>query len=226
MSLKYDEKTIEFMKSWGIETTEINDKRLKDVQLGYLMEISIGCDTNIRRPIGLEGKRCKKAHEDYQVGMYATRCKICSNALDKLDVVNVYDLERESITYVVRKSDFIFERMISHDLAKAEKGLTERQALEKRTEIEKERENRTVVEIQHNLEYGMWKIIGFESTISVDEYKRVFESAKNEMYEAFRESNKGNTELLSSVTQPRKHKHFDLLTNNFAYKIVDEVFEE
>ena len=72
-------------------------------------------------------------------------------------------LERESITYVVRKADFIFERMISHDLAKAEKGLTERQALEKRTEIEKERENRTVVEIQHNLEYGMWKIIGFES---------------------------------------------------------------
>ena len=189
MSLKYDEKTIEFMKSWGIETTEINDKRLKDIQLGYLMEISIGCDTNIRQPIGLERKRCKKAHKDYQVGMYATRCKICSSALDKLDVVNVYDLERKSIIYVVIKADFIIERMKSHDLAEAEKELTERQALKKRTEIEKECESRTVVQIQHNLEDGMWKIIGFESTISVDEYKRVFESAKNEMYESFRESN-------------------------------------
>jgi hypothetical protein len=211
---------IEFLQSWGL-TEEENQKRLEMVNNGQLVQIRVGCDTGITRVMN-----CEEIHGKYikhSLSGWIATCRVCDKAFKNKNIETVLVYVNDD-----RISEFVDAKLLEEELILAERQVdleTEQETKKKEqktNERKAEQGNRTVVNVIRNAETGLWRIVGGENG-RLD--RPVFFQALGEMRDSFKLV---TNEFLASAPQPEKHeqKHFDLLTKNFAYKIIDEVFEE
>lgn len=220
-SYEYEQETIDWLKSnWGISTEE-NDQNLQDVESGKLTNVWIGCDTDTHQCFAF----CEENHgEKYKITTYSSiYCVVCHNALKHLKKFQVYVPKYQQIMYFVNKQEML-ESMKKQEDEYISKMLEKRlKTEEKNAEILQEQGKRIFVSVELNSEYGSWRITGGQNGRLP---YNTFLNAKNEMNQAFAQALPKEKTLLSSRPQPKKGKYFDLLTENFAFKIVSEIFEE
>lgn len=214
-TIEYSERTIDFLKSWGI-TVEENEKNIARIEKGELIEIIIGCDSNLRNMMN-----CYDEHKEYhRKNTMLSICNICNDALVKLEVENVY--VKNSIRYFVNTQMMNEEIEIRKKIVTVEKNMKKRQAEEKEKNIKDEQGNRIIVSVERNNETGEWRILGGDNYTRLE--RSVFFEALADMRLAFAKNT--SDQILSSAIQPEKSKFFALLTEKFAFRIDNEVFEE
>jgi hypothetical protein len=218
--MKYDSKIVEFMRSWNLSVEE-NDSRLEKLAKGELVRILVGCDSAKRSIMN-----CSTEHAQYRTQSqsgWITKCEICEKALHSLEIFNVYSIELEKIIFVMESKQVEEEILQARKIVDSEHDLNARNIARETQRKKTEQGNRTIVSVEKNEETGMWKIIGGENSRLE---RSVFFAALNEMNDAFSDARKTNSQTLATMTQPDGKKYFDLLTANFAYKIVNVTFDE
>lgn len=218
--MNYTKETVAFMASWQI-TPEQNNVMLEKFNTGELVQIKVGCDTGIVRTMN-----CYTAHKKYHVNGisgWVTRCKVCQMAFQNIEIQKLYEPNMKEIIDVADAKIVAAELVKAIKQIDAETQMQNRQKAEQEAERKAEQGARTIVHVQKNLETGLWRILGGEhGRLERD----VFFKARDEMRTAFQGAVRGNTQLLASAIQPvSKGKHFDLITENFAFQIVAEVME-